>query len=63
VAATATLHGGTFELTNADPGLRATLRLPHAGAPDLAGASGARAEANDAEAKRWNAQESGRRVL
>jgi signal transduction histidine kinase len=63
VAATATLHGGSFELSNADPGLRATLRLPHAGSPGLASASGARTEANAAEAKRWTAQESGRRAL
>jgi signal transduction histidine kinase len=63
VAATATLHGGSFELTNADPGLRATLRLPHAGTSAVEAASGSRAEANDAEAKRWTAQDSARGAL
>jgi hypothetical protein len=29
------LHSGSFELTNAAPGLRATIRLPHAPPPAM----------------------------
>ena len=53
VAATATLHRGSFELGNAGPGLRATLRLPHAGSPAADGDTGTHAEPANAERKRW----------
>jgi signal transduction histidine kinase len=63
VAATATLHGGSFELRNAEPGLRATLRLPHAGPPAVEISSATRAEKNDADEQRWDAADTARRVL
>jgi signal transduction histidine kinase len=61
VAATATLHGGSFELTNARPGLRATLRLPHA-RPPLVEKPAARA-GNEVDEQRWAPQDAARRVL
>jgi signal transduction histidine kinase len=60
VAATATLHGGSFELTNASPGLRATIRLPHAPPPT---AEASAAAGGETERRHWSTQEHAGRAL
>lgn len=61
VAATATLHGGSFELQNADPGLRAAILLPHA--RPAAAAAPAVADAERAADRNWPAADAARRAL